>query len=121
MPPNVDESAGYDLIPIAQVKSLSETEVVLSLLQSSGISAVCGGQYNPKAPKQILVPRSRVEEANRLIANARNSAGASSERAAEERPSIITAITWILAIGVLIYALFAAGGTIYRLAARLFR
>lgn len=93
-------------------------------LQSGGIPVVEGGRCNPKAPAQVLVPRNRLAEAHRLIASARgfSSSATSLERPAErERPSLVTAITWVLAIGMAIYVVVQAGRSIYGLAANWFR
>ena len=48
-----DHTAGIsDLVPLPGFGSLSETEIVVALLQSAGIPVVKVGRYNPKAPRK---------------------------------------------------------------------
>ena len=101
MSSNSNERDGNTLVPLGQFGSASELEVVIGLLRSSGIPAVHAGQYNPRAPQQILVPFEFVAEANRLIADARDVAP-SPIRAAEQPADEPTEISWLLAGGVLI-------------------
>lgn len=105
MSPTADEPDGNALTPLRQFRSVSETEIVIGLLQSKGIPAICAGRYNPKAPAQILVPARCVEEAKRLIADAHD-VTSGSEHAAERRVaeprSLVTVITWVLAFGILL-------------------
>ncbi len=98
------------MVPLGEFGSASETEVVIALLRSNGIPVVHGGRYNPRAPKEILVPQERLEEAKLLIADARGAAPASAgvgERMEEPR-SLVTAVTWIFAIGIALVAIVAA-------------
>ena len=69
MPPDSDGHDGHALVPLKQFSSASETEIVLGLLRSSGIPAMHAGQYNPRAPNQILVPDRCVADAYRVIAD----------------------------------------------------
>jgi hypothetical protein len=122
--PRADNAGTCDLVPLPQFGSLSETEVVVALLQSCGIPVVEGGRYNPKAPTQVLVPRNRLADAHRLIANARGHSSSATplhRPSAEERPSVVTAITWVLAIGMVMCVLVIVGKLIYGLAAHWFR
>jgi len=101
-----------DLVPLPGFGSLSETEIVVALLQSAGIPVVEVGRYNPKAPTQMLIPRNRLADAHRLIVNARghNSSATSQQRPpAEEPPSVVTAITWVLAIGMVLFVVLELG------------
>ncbi|MBZ5585888.1 MAG: DUF2007 domain-containing protein [Acidobacteriia bacterium] len=119
MPLNPDPPDESELASLARFRSPSESDVVLALLQSEGIPAVYRGRYNPKAPREIFVPRGRLEEANRLVAGARESAGLLDgvpDAPAEEPRSRLTVAIWILASGALCYALFAIGRVIYQLA-----
>jgi hypothetical protein len=120
---NPDTAPQDDLVSLDQFQSRSEIEVVVALLKDSGIPVVVGGLYNLKAPKQVLVPRRSFEAANRVIANARNfnATCVQAEPPPQEPRSIVTAITWVLALAVLIYALSTTGGVIDRLARYLFR
>jgi hypothetical protein len=105
MPASADENDGNTLVPLKQFGSASETEIVLGLLRSSGIPAVHPGRY---AQQQILVPLKFVAEANRLIADARDVAPSSiptAEQFADEPRSILTAILWLLAIGMSVVAM----------------
>src|SRR4051794_24580264 len=52
-----------DLVPLPEFGSLSETEIVVALLQAAGIPVVEVGRYNPKAHAQKLVPRNRLADA----------------------------------------------------------
>ncbi len=110
-----DES---DLAALAPFRSPSEADVVLALLQSEGIPAVYRGRYNPRGPREILVPTTRLDEALRLIAEARKSAGLADgvpDAPAEEPRSKFTVAVWILAAGALGYALFAIGQVAWQL------
>lgn len=101
MSPNSNEHDGNTLVPLKQFGSASETEVVIALLRSGGIPAVCAGRYS----LQILIPFKYVAEANRLIADARDGAPSpipTTEPVPEEPRSTITDITWLLVGGGLI-------------------
>jgi hypothetical protein len=117
IPSGADDPPDTDLLPLGRLGSRSETEVVMALLKSSGIPAVLGGLYDPKAPKAILVPRASLEEANRLIADARslNTGSAPPEPPPEEPRSIVTAITWVLGIALMAYVAYMIADTIYGL------
>jgi len=124
MPSNTDERNEDTLVALKQFGSASETEIVIGLLRSSGIPAVHGGQYNPKAPQQILVPAKCVADANRLLADVRDVAPSSiptGERFAKEPRSIVTAITWLLAIGISVFALLAVTRFVFAIAKSLSR
>lgn len=69
MSPNSNECDGNMLVPLKQFGSASQTEIVLGLLRSSGIPVVHAGEYNPRAPNQILVPAKCIADAYRLIAD----------------------------------------------------
>lgn len=101
MPPGADEHDGNTLVPLKQFGSASETEIVLGLLRSSGIPAVHAGQYNPRAPDQILVPAKCVADAYRLIGDVTQRSIPSADQFADEPRSVLTAISWLLASGVL--------------------
>jgi hypothetical protein len=121
MSPNSNERDGNTLVPLGQFGSASETEVVIGLLRSSGIPAVHPGRY---APQQILVPFKFVAEANRLIADARNVAPSSiptAEQFADEPRSILTAILWLLAIGMSVVAMLEVAHFVSAIATRPFR
>jgi len=84
-----------------QYGSASETEILIGAPRGSGIPAILAGRYNPKAPNQMLAPLSTSPDANRPIADMRDLAPSlipAAERFADE-PRIMTAITWLLAIG----------------------
>ena len=105
MSPGSNEHDGNALVSLEQFGSASETEIVLGLLRSSGIHAVHAGQYNPRAPNKILVPAEFVADAYRLIADMDGVAPSSAptaEQTADEPRSTLTAISWLLAGGVLI-------------------
>jgi hypothetical protein len=91
MRPSSDEEDGNSLVPLGQFGSASETEIVLGLLQSSGIPAVHGAQYKTNTPNQILVPAKRVADAIQLIADARG-VPSSTERSGDEPRPIVAAI-----------------------------
>jgi hypothetical protein len=113
-----------DLVPLAPFQSPSEADVVLALLESEGIAAVYRGRYNPRGPREILVPRGRLEEANRLIADARRGGGMSAgvpDAPAEEPRSKFTVAVWVLAAGALALALSAIGRMAYSLARSVLR
>jgi hypothetical protein len=114
--PNADAS---DLIPLPEFGTASETAVVVGLLESNGIPVVRQSAYNPKARERVLVPQNRWEEARQLIASGRSSGSPSAQAspdAPQESPSMVTAIGWILAIGLAAYVIFEVGNVIYNLA-----
>lgn len=96
---SADEDDGNSLVPLGQFGSASETEIVLGLLQSSGIPAVHGSQYKTNTPNQILVPATRIAGALQLIADARGMASGTEQSEDEPRP-IVAAIK-LLACGAL--------------------
>ncbi len=68
---------------------------MLSLLRSTGIPAILDERYR-RTSQQILIPRNCLEEATRVIDEARNSAAIPVPEPyapAEEARSLITAIT----------------------------
>jgi len=71
---DVDRGDGLDLIYLGEFHSPSETQIVMALLRSSGIPVELGGGYDVRAyDKRILVPRDRLEDAKRVISEARKS------------------------------------------------
>lgn len=122
MPPHADEYDENALVPLAQFRLPGESGIVIGLLRSAGIQAVHGGQYDPRGPKQILVPFKDLVEANRLIAGKRDAAPPSVP--AEEIPeprSIMTAITWVLAVGISVLAAITLGRFVAGVARSLWR
>jgi len=96
----------------------------MELLRSSGIPAVLAGRYNPRAPKEILVPAKWVDDANRVIAGRDDVAPRAilaGERFANEPRSILTATSWLLAIGMAVLAALAVGRFVFAAAKSLYK
>jgi hypothetical protein len=102
--------SGDDLVALDQFQSLSEIELVVGLLEESGIPVVQRGLYDIKVPRQILVPRSSVEAANRVIAEAQD---CNAEPPLAAPPSDFSTAMWIWIIAVLALGLFILGKAIY--------
>ena len=83
-------SDGLDLVRLEYYKSGFETELILGLLKTQGIPAVLVGQYDYASRNghrgSVMVPRERLDEAYRLIREARgNPTGESSESPSDLR------------------------------------
>ena len=86
----VDPSPELDMITIFSSQTIDaemEAGIVKSLMDASGIPAVVTGMPIPSLEYQVMVPRARVEEAQRLIAEqqaAGPEAAAEAEAASEQ-------------------------------------
>jgi len=124
MASSTDEGDGNALVLLKQFRSASETELVIGLLRGSGIPTVLAGRYNPKAPMQILVPSKCVADANRVLADRGDVAPrpiSTAERFGDGPRSILTAITWLLALGISGLVVLAVGRFVFATAKSLFR
>ncbi|MGH9659510.1 MAG: putative signal transducing protein, partial [Bryobacteraceae bacterium] len=70
-----DPSHEMDLVPVFRSQSVSaglEAMAVQAMLEAAGIPAVLVGTSSiPSLPFQVMVPRARIEEAERAVAEAR--------------------------------------------------
>jgi len=79
---NPSESHRFDMITVFRTGAESEAMTVQGLLESNGIEALTVGDARwPNLPEQVRVPRDRVTEAKRLIANALATGPAGAEEA----------------------------------------
>jgi hypothetical protein len=90
---DVDTSHDFDMIPLYMSQTIDaepEADVIRGILDSNGIPAmVVRGMGLPSLGFQVQVPRSRLDEAQRLIAEQRAAgpeAAAEAEAASEEGP-----------------------------------
>lgn len=65
-----DEIDGSELVYLAEFRSVLESEVVVALLESSGIPTFLADNYDRRINRRILVPRYCLEDAKRLISEA---------------------------------------------------
>ncbi len=108
-----DQTDEPDLIPIGEFPSEPETEVVLALLESNGIPAVRNRSYDVRFHKRehILVPRNLFVEATRVISESKKpepEVDRAPEEPLTEPRSFVTLGIWLLAIGGIMYLLFAS-------------
>jgi len=116
---HLDPSVRPDLKPLTPFSSPRETAVVITLLESAGISVFYDGPRSAQLPNpQLYVTRESFEEANRVIERARWHGHFVPEpvSAREERPSLMTAILWIVTAAMVISLIH----DFYKLIARYF-
>jgi hypothetical protein len=88
----VDTSHDLDMVPLyfsQTVEAEGEAEMLRDILDSNGITAVISSSPFPNLGFLISVPRARVEEARRVIAEQEEAgpeAAAEAEAASEEKP-----------------------------------
>jgi hypothetical protein len=98
-----DPSAFPDLAPLAQFPSESEAKVVIALLESAGIRVFYDQRHYHPSSRQLYVTHEKLEEANRVIERARWHSHLVPEPATsrDERPSLMTAILWVVTAAML--------------------
>jgi hypothetical protein len=95
-----DSSLRSDLVPLGEFPSPSETAVVIGLLESAGIPAFYDRpRYRGSHDPRIYVARETLDDAKRVLARARTQSHFVPEPvpSPDERPSLMTAMLWILA------------------------
>jgi len=87
----MDGSHNLDLVPVYSSQTIDaepEADVIRGVLEASGIpSVLVGGSQVPSLGVEVQVPRARLEEAERVIADAEAAgpeAAAEAEAASEE-------------------------------------
>ena len=86
----VDASPGMDMVTVYDTQTIDaemEAGVIASMLEASGVPVLLTGTQLPPLGFQVQVPRNKVEEAERLIAEAQAAgpeAAAEAEAASEE-------------------------------------
>src|SRR3954468_19171886 len=87
---SVNPSHELDMVPLyfsQTIEAEMEAEVIRGILDSNGIPAIVSGSAIPSLGFEIQVPQSRVDEARRLVDEARAAgpqAAAEAEAASEE-------------------------------------
>ena len=89
---SLDRSHDLDMVPLYDsmtIEAEMEAGLLKSLLESNGVPAVVAGSPFPSVGYQVRVPRSRLEEARRMVEEAEAAgpqAAAEAESASEQNP-----------------------------------
>ena len=100
----MDQNPELELLPVDGIPPGLEMDIAVSALRSAGIPVVIGGLYSSKAPKQVLVPRNCLEDANLIVADARSRASAS-PASVDKADTIFRTVIWTIVGLVALYVL----------------